>query len=135
MNTPLESLVFDEWCGDFHFQSGRVGYDLWEDVRTPSTDERSFLVESGDRVVFNSTTKVPIHDDPVYFEGIEHLMHELNALVERKIAQRRTHEHQGWPADIEAMGKMLFWSEDDHSTVVLLWWARGRFHAAAHKYE
>lgn len=126
----VEELSFDASVGDFHFSSGRMRLELWEEYSKNSENrDRSWLVESGERIVFNDVDYIdqtPVHCGDTPYSSIIELRDSLNELVAKKKA---TEGFSGWPEDVEAEGKLFFYNEydDSHNVVVMLHWKNGEF--------
>lgn len=125
----MGSLVFDSVVGDFHFNSGNLRLDLWgefsDDVNGRSN--RSWLVESGERVVYNQLMTDNGLEDILYSKIID-MTNTLNDLVKEKV------NSSIWPEEVDAEGKMIFFNEFDHDTIVVVKWNNGEFRVKAHNF-
>lgn len=111
----MQGLTFSDYCGDFTFYVNNTDPELWRETPKPG---RLFLIESGERICCD----YGLGDNGVgvTFEQIVELKNQITEVVysrTKNIDQDAVHMR----------GKMIFWDEDLHNTVVLLVWENKQF--------
>lgn len=119
----MKGFKFSDCVGKIEFFEGNVLLDLWEEWCKDKDEGRTWLIQSGDAVIFNDDL---FHSHfPVTFETIERFCVWLNEeLVEKKWKDRK----------IEVLGKVVFCDRQDHDIIVVVLWQNDKFMIKTHDF-
>ena len=129
-NESSALLEYTDVFGHFHFYSGNIQLELWEEFVEQTkaeghakADDRTWRVESGDRVVFDNRLLefdwVNVTGGWISTETLLGLCDSLNELLKTR-----------WPLaekPITAEGKLVFYHHSDHDVVTMIRFSNGAF--------
>jgi len=121
----IMSIEFCECIGEFYFHEENIRLDLWDEFLEcgNQNNERVWLVESGDRVLFNQSI---FNTSDITLETIEKFCKWLNEeIVEKKWKEKK----------LSVWGKIIFFDDLNHDIVAIVLWKDGKFQIKIHNFS
>lgn len=115
-------MEFSDCIGQFYFHEGNVRLDLWDEFLLNDDENRLWLVESGERLLFNDKI---LQTDTILIETIERFCDWLNdELVQKKWKDK----------ELNVWGKIVFMDDLNHDVVAAVLWRDGKFEIKTHDF-